>query len=561
LLLCSAFNGLAQRVEIELRAAGHTVHRRLMSDDIGDVVAAVDPDLIVCPYLRQRVPAEVWTRWTTLIIHPGPEGDRGPSSLDWAILEGVSTWGVTALQATDVMDGGPVWASRNFAMPAEPPRKSALYAGVVTDAAAELACEVVAKFGDPSFTPRPVQPGQPGLLGRERPLMTQDHRAFSWADPAADIVRNIRAGDGSPGVRTRIAGLELSVFDAYPGRAPVPGPPGSVAHCSHGAVLIRSGTDDAGHDAVWIGRTRVRGGPRAGIKLPAAALLREQLGTIPELLQPLDRPSRHGGRREVTYHRDGPVGVVSVDVYNGAWNTALCRRVLAAWEHAASQDTPVIVLTSGDVFGNGIDLNAIEAAQQPPREAWDNIVAIDEVCRAIICTRQLVIAAVGANAGAGGVMVALGADQVVARGGVVLNPHYATMGLYGSEYWTYVLPGRTGRDDAERLTTACQPIGAAEAARLGLVDHALPGSRPEFDGAVADYAQQLATSTAISRLIEEKRLLRLVDEAGHPLEAYRVAELARMREDIFFDAHGFAARRRAFVTKQPAAAAVACQAG
>ena len=56
-----------------------------------------------------------------------------------------------------------------------------------------------------------------------------------------------------------------------------------------------------------------------------------------------------------------------------------------------------------------------------------------------------VVVAVGGNAGAGGVMLALGADRVVLRDGVVLNPHYRTMGLFGSEYWTYVLPRRIGR--------------------------------------------------------------------------------------------------------------------
>ena len=46
------------------------------------------------------------------------------------------------------------------------------------------------------------------------------------------------------------------------------------------------------------------------------------------------------------------------------------------------------------------------------------------------------VTSVGGNAGAGGVMLALGADEVLTREGVVLNPHYRTMGLYGSEYWT-----------------------------------------------------------------------------------------------------------------------------
>src|SRR6188768_406090 len=109
-------------------------------------------------------------------------------------------------------------------------------------------------------------------------------------------------------------------------------------------------------------------------------------------------------------------------------------------------------------------------------EAWRNINAIDAVCSEIICcTDQIVVTSMRGNAGAGGVMMALGSDQVIARDGVVLNPHYRTMGLYGSEYWTYVLPRRIGPTAAADLTGNCLPIGAGEAAAIGLVDVVLPG--------------------------------------------------------------------------------------
>ena len=69
------------------------------------------------------------------------------------------------------------------------------------------------------------------------------------------------------------------------------------------------------------------------------------------------------------------------------------------------------------------------------------------------------MAALGGNAGAGGCFLARAADLVWVRDGVMLNPHYKNMGnLYGSEYWTYLLPragrrrGRAGRSCA----TACR---------------------------------------------------------------------------------------------------------
>ncbi|HLU60688.1 MAG TPA: enoyl-CoA hydratase-related protein [Pseudonocardia sp.] len=535
----------------DLRADGHeVVHRTAESDAaMRAAVATVDPDVIICPFLKERIPDDIWASRPTVIIHPGIEGDRGPSSLDWAITEGEREWGVTALGAIDEMDAGPIWGTRTFPVPAEPPRKSALYAGPVTEAASALAREVAAKVSDPTFVPRPLDYSRPGVRGRLRPTMRQADRAFSWSDPTDHILRRIRAGDGSPGVRSELAGLPVSVFDAHRGPA-TPGEPGTIALRRHGAVLVRTGDG-----ALWIGHLRPLGdGPR--IKLPATTVLRDRLDGVPESLEPLGAPD--GGYREITYERHGPVGVVGFDFYNGAMSTAQCHRLVSALRAAAAQDTSVLVLRGGQFFSNGIHLNVIEAHPDPAAEAWRNINAINDVCREIItCTHQLVIAAVGGNAGAGGVMLGLGADQVLVRDGVVLNPHYRTMGLTGSEYWTYTLPRRVGAAEAERLTGECLPIGAAEAASIGLADAVLAGEPEEFDAAVLEYAFRLATSDGLGQRLSAKAAARAADERRRPLETYRIRELAEMSRDIFDDRYGFAAARNAFVMKRPAPAAVA----
>jgi putative two-component system hydrogenase maturation factor HypX/HoxX len=545
LLLCSGFNGLTQRAWIELRAAGHDVSIELAVSREAMIEAAelFDPELIICPFLRERVPTEVWARYRTVIVHPGPKGDRGPSSLDWAITDGEPRWGVTALQAVEEMDAGPIWGTRSFTLPAAPPRKSAVYNGPVADAAIELVAELVGNAADPAFRPEPLDYQRADVVGRLRPMMPQADRQFSWSDPTATIVRRIAAADGSPGVRVTLAGAELAVFDAHPGPH-LDGEPGSILLRHHDAVLVRTGDG-----TVWVGQARADG----GIKLPAATVLGERGAGVPEALPTVTESSAVVGRREISYRRHGAVGVLRFDFYNGAMSTAQCRRLAAALRHAAKQPTRVLVVSGGAVFSNGIHLNVIDAAPSPALEAWRNINAIDDVCRELItCTRQLVVASLGGNAGAGGVMLALGADRLVARDGVVLNPHYRTMGLFGSEYWTYSLPRRVGEDEAERLTERCLPIGAREAAGIGLVDEIVPGSGDDFDAAVLDLATGLADRSDYAQLLELKRVARAADERRKPLEAYRVEELAEMSRDIFDDRHGFADLRRAFVTKRKA---------
>ncbi|MGH2896951.1 MAG: hypothetical protein ACRDPM_27290, partial [Solirubrobacteraceae bacterium] len=97
LSVTSAHNSLSQRVLIALTEMGHDVTVQVV--DSGEIIeAAVEahrPDLVVCPMLKKLIPESVWRNYTCLVVHPGPHGDRGPSSLDWAIELGMEEWGVT----------------------------------------------------------------------------------------------------------------------------------------------------------------------------------------------------------------------------------------------------------------------------------------------------------------------------------------------------------------------------------------------------------------------------------------------------------------------------------
>ena len=109
--------------------------------------------------------------------------------------------------------------------------------------------------------------------------------------------------------------------------------------------------------------------------------------------------------------------------------------------------------------------------------------------RSSTTTDRLTIAALCGNAGAGGVFLALAADRVWMHNGVVLNPHYKGMGnLYGSEYWTYLLPRRVGEARAREITSRRLPMSARGAVECGLADahfgHAAPGVPARVDPSV-----------------------------------------------------------------------------
>lgn len=95
LLVASAFNSLTQRVHAELRDHGHhvAVELALPGAALTDAVRKHRPDLVIAPMLRTAIPEEVWAAHTCLVVHPGPVGDRGPSSLDRAVQDGEPRWG------------------------------------------------------------------------------------------------------------------------------------------------------------------------------------------------------------------------------------------------------------------------------------------------------------------------------------------------------------------------------------------------------------------------------------------------------------------------------------
>jgi putative two-component system hydrogenase maturation factor HypX/HoxX len=375
--------------------------------------------------------------------------------------------------------------------------------------------------------------------------MRQEDRAFDWSEPADQIIRRIRAADGAPGVRTEVGGLPVFAYDAQPGIARH-GRPGQLLSRRQGAVLV-----GAGEGSVWLGHLRAAdpGHGRAGIKLPATTLLGARLRGVPHSPLPAgSEPESPATYRQVRYRRSGAVGWLSFDFYNGAMAAGHCRRLLAALRHAVAQDTEVLVVRGGtDAFSNGIHLNVIEAAPDAASAAWTNIRAINEVCRELItCTRQLVIAGYAGSAGAGGVMLGLGADIVAARDGIVLNPYYE-MGLFGSELHTYTLPRRVGAEQAQRLIDDKLPVSATSARSIGLVDEV----GPRHPDAYAQWLAALADRESDVRAARQKRQAKARRLAAErvPLEVYEARELAEMSRDMYGDRSGFAAARHAFVRK------------
>jgi putative two-component system hydrogenase maturation factor HypX/HoxX len=587
LFLTRSYNSLTQALHVALARAGHevSVEFDIAAAVTEEAVALFTPDLIVAPFMKRAIPASVWQRHVCLVVHPGPLGDRGPSALDWALQQRASRWGVTVLQAEAEMDAGPVWAHREFALRAG--TKSSVYRREVTAAAVAAVLEAVQRFAAGGFVPQRA----PAECVVTRPLLRQDARRIDWArDDTATVLAKLRAADGVPGVLDQLFGVPCHLFDARPA-APADelrGFPGSLLARRQHAVA-RATVDGA----VWIGHARRAAAPDAAaaaaaagtagtavtavtaataataatadtaaaaaaaaavatadadadagaaFKLPVALAFPREWAALPAL----------PGDDEIRYEQHGAVGVLHFDFYNGAMSTAQCERLLAAYRAALAQPARVLMLAGGrDFFSNGIHLNVIEAAASAADESWRNINAMDDLCEAILTTTDRpVVAALQGNAGAGGAFLALTADQVWARAGVLLNPHYKNMGnLYGSEYWTYTLPRRVKRGEPRAVMHNRLPIDAEQARELGLVDTVLEGDPARFLAAAIERAQQLAADLGWAAQVQAKAAARARDEAARPLARYREEELAQMRRNFYGFDSSYHVARSYFVRK------------
>lgn len=546
LFITSSHNGLSQHAWCELIEKKHQIKIHIATTEEA-MIAAVNsfqPKLIIAPFLKKAIPAIIWKNYTCLIVHPGIKGDRGPSALDWAIMRQEKEWGVTILQADKMMDAGPIWASHNF--PMREITKSSLYRHEVTTAALKGILEAVAKFESNDFIPETLDYSNTETKGQWNDPIKRTDREVDWHSTSKEIWTKIRAADSHPGLwEGAIFPFPCFMYGAHI-EGTLVGKPGAIIAQKNKALCI--GTADG---ALWV--SHLKKDQPGQLKRPAMEVLSGHIPTPKmEKSSCLLKKPMVTTFQDIYFYEKEQVGYLHFDLYNGTMNTEQCTRLRTAfWHLQTNPDIRVIVLMGGqDLWANGIDLNAIENANDPAQESWNNIIALNDLIHDIIqCTTHYVIAAMHGNAGAGSVILALAADEVIAREGIVLNPHYKNMGLYGSEYWTYLLPKKVGAEMAQKLTTEALPITSKKAHSIGLIDTIAGHDIDALKQCIAAKVSTLTASDEWPKILKHKKKKRLQEEASKPLITNRNEELQQMWKNFYSSKSAYHSLRYAFVHK------------
>jgi len=530
LLLCSAFNSLTQAVYVALLERGETVAVAFAIEE-GQMLTEIEafgPDLILCPFLKRYLPPSIHESWPTFVFHPGPRGDRGAYALEYALFHRKRRWGSVWLRANALYDGGDIYAEASFAVRSA--TKASLYRREIVGSAVSML--------EGLFEAIETGESVPQILGPlHEPFAPQERRIDWQRETTAQIVAKIRRFDSDPGVEEEILGLPCRLFGAHPEER-LRGRPKEVLAKRDGAICL--GTVDG---ALWISHLKEPG----RFKLPATQVLKSRLKGVKENRIPLIFDRSYATFYEISADFDGRIAYLRFDFHNGAMSSEQCIRLKYAVEYLKEECDLLVLMGGEEFFGNGIHLNILEESKKQGEDGWSNINAMNDLIGSILfCDDRLTVASFGRNAGAGGVFLGLACDFVIAREGVVLNPHYKTLGLSGSEYHTYTLPRRVGEERAKRILQEALPVGAAHAKRIGMVDEVFGDEG--YEEALGAFCRSIVEDEErYDELLEHKRDRLEADRMR--IEACKEAELERMYPEFWDLESPFHTLRRAFVYK------------
>jgi len=225
--------------------------------EVWDEFRALRPDLCVMAFVTLIVPEEFLDIPThgTIQYHPSllPK-HRGPSSINWPLIQGETRTGLSIFWPDNGLDTGPNLLQKEVDIGPDETLGS-LYFDKLFPMGVEATVEAVDLVRD-GKAPKIVQDeSQATYEGWCRAFDVE----IDWKQPVADVYNLIRGADPQPGAWTRLNGETLQVFAAHQqvgGR----GSPGEVTQIKDEGVVVAANGGE-----ILVGRVRAGDGQ----KIPA----------------------------------------------------------------------------------------------------------------------------------------------------------------------------------------------------------------------------------------------------------------------------------------------------
>ena len=159
----------------------------------------------------------------------------------------------------------------------------------------------------------------------------------------------------------------------------------------------------------------------------------------------------------------------------------------------------VVLTGAGRSFCAGHDLQSIASGERAPSRHFE-----PETVDALEALPMPTIAKIRGHCFTGGLELALGCDLLVAAEDAKLGDTHGQWGLVPIWGMSVRLPERIGRARAKELMFTSRRIDGVEAARIGLVDRAVPADA--LDASVAELAAEIAANSPGTNRIDKALL-------------------------------------------------------
>jgi methionyl-tRNA formyltransferase len=179
-------------------------------------------------------------------VHPSllPEL-RGAAPIEWAIIRGHETTGVTIIQLDAGMDSGPILHQIPHRI--EPDITAGELSAHLAEVGAQALIETLAMLEQSDPPPQPVPQNE--ARATYAPKLTREMARIDWTKDARAIACLIRGLDPRPGAWTELNGAEIKLFNPKVNETPFPGTgaPGQILSAD-GTLVIATGPfkDSAG---------------------------------------------------------------------------------------------------------------------------------------------------------------------------------------------------------------------------------------------------------------------------------------------------------------------------
>jgi 2-(1,2-epoxy-1,2-dihydrophenyl)acetyl-CoA isomerase len=257
-----------------------------------------------------------------------------------------------------------------------------------------------------------------------------------------------------------------------------------------------------------------------------------------------------GGRQQLTVRieRDGAVATLTLDrpdVLN-SFDRRMKEELLAAFKgFARDPAVRVIILTgAGRAFSAGQDLRE----RQEPGAADLGVELRERYNPIVLAMRRLekpIIGAINGVAAGAGCSIALACDIRLASGSASFIEVFGRVGLVPDTGSSWLLPRLVGYSRAAEMIFTADPVDAARAQQIGLVDRVVPADRLMAEAGVL--AGRLADAAPLAMGLAKRALVRALESDLESSLEYE-AQLQSIAGRTADHAEGV----RAFAEKRPA---------